>query len=139
MGNNYNNRSSKTYELLIKVLEDTALSKLDKLVFLALITFNGKDKIFPSLQAICSRIKSTREGSISKSLNKLKKFGYISIKRRYQKSNIYKINGIPALETDIKNKSSAASPGEDEEFERAKFFLERQQKIREERNAIQRR
>jgi hypothetical protein len=132
---NNKNRSAKTYELLTKVLEDRSLSKLDKLVPLALITFNGKDRIFPSLKAICSRIAGNREGSISKSLNKLKKLNYITIKRRYHSSSIYKINGIPGLYTDDGPKPSDAVTTEDEEFARAKMFLERQRKLREERRA----
>lgn len=136
---NNTNRSAKTYELLTKVLEDKGLSKLDKLVLLALITFNGKDKIFPSLKAICSRIAGNRKGSISKSLNKLRKLNYINIKRRYHSSSIYKINGIPELYSDDGPKPSVTVPTEDEEFERAKIFLERQRKLREERRANEKR
>jgi len=132
------NRSARTYELITSILEDKNLSNMDKIVFMALVTFNGKDKIFPSRERICKRISTNRISTISRSLNKLQKGGYITIIRRKCSSNIYKINGISMLYSDDGPKPSDA-PAEDKEFERAKIFLERQRKLREERRAVEKR
>ena len=133
------NRSARTYELITSILEDKNLSNMDKIVFMALVTFNGKDKIFPSRERICKRISTNRISTISRSLNKLQKGGYITIIRRKCSSNIYKINGISMLYSDDRPKPSVTVPTEDEEFERAKIFLERQRKLREERRANEKR
>jgi predicted transcriptional regulator len=82
------------FENITGVLKDQQLKPLDKLVYFALISFNGKGKCFPSLKAIGERINSNSITYISNSINKLKKMGFITIKRRRQLSNIYELNPI---------------------------------------------
>lgn len=75
-------------------MRDKELTYLDKCVFASLITFNGRGKIYPALKEIGNRINCNSVNNVSVSLNKLKKYGYIEIVRRFQKSNIYIINNI---------------------------------------------
>ena len=80
---------NKVFNILKIVLEDSRLTYLDKTVFTALITFNGNNKIFPSISEIGNRIKCNSKNNISVSIKKLKELNYIEVKRRFQKSNIY--------------------------------------------------
>ena len=68
---------------------DTDLSATDKNVFAALITFNGRGKIYPSRKAICERLGTNRIPTISNSIKNLENKGYIIAFRRKGKNNRY--------------------------------------------------
>lgn len=85
---------NKVFNILKEVIEDKRLTYLDKTVFTSLITFNGKNKIFPSLSEIGNRINCNSQNNISVSINKLKELNYIDVKRRFQKSNIYILKNV---------------------------------------------
>ena len=82
---------NKVFERLRLVLEDEKLNYLDKVIFAGLLTFNGRDKIFPSLEILGERVNCKRIPSASKAVNKLKRRGHILIKRRRNNSNLYSI------------------------------------------------
>ncbi|MBN1634001.1 MAG: hypothetical protein JW917_07550 [Ignavibacteria bacterium] len=84
----------KVFENIKRVLENKELSYFDKSVYFALISFNGKNKCFPSLNQIGERINSSSITYISNSINKLKKMEIITVKRRKNKSNIYLLNPL---------------------------------------------
>jgi hypothetical protein len=92
---------NKVFNILKEVIEDKRLTYLDKTVFTSLITFNGKNKIFPSLSDIGNRINCNSINNISVSINKLKELNYIDVIRRFQKSNIYILKNVT---TDLKIK-----------------------------------
>lgn len=95
---------NKVFNILKEVIEDKRLTYLDKTVFTSLITFNGKNKIFPSLLEIGKRINCNSINNISVSVNKLKELNYIEIKRRFQKSNIYILKDV-STDLKIRNKN----------------------------------
>lgn len=100
---------SKVFNVLAEVLKDTDLSYLDKTVFTALITFNGRGRIFPSIKEIGKRINCNSVNNISVSLNKLKKNGHIHIQRRFQKSSIYKLKDTQSYMKTSKSKKDLSS------------------------------
>ena len=81
--------SKEIFRLIPILLEDEELTYLDKTVFFGLISFNGLGKMFPTREVLGRRITCCNVSSISKSLNKLKRRGYIKIHRRKHQSSIY--------------------------------------------------
>ncbi len=82
-------QNEKVFERIKTVLEDPELKNLDKLVFCALITFNGRGKMFPSRNKIAERLRMKRVGSISKSVSALSK-KHIDVFKEQGKSNKYR-------------------------------------------------
>lgn len=93
--------TNKIFKLLSEVLEDNSLTYRDKVIFTALLTFNGQKKIYPSHKEISWRTGCNSINNISVSISKLKNKKYIKVFRRMQKSNLYVLTGI---ETKLKIK-----------------------------------
>lgn len=81
------------------VLENKKLFLFDKIVYFALISYNGKNNCFPSLDQIGERINSKSKSYISKSINKLKKMEIITVIRRKNNSNVYILNPLFEVKT----------------------------------------
>jgi len=75
--------------MLQEVLKDADLKPMDKNVFSALITFNGKGKMYPSRNGICERLAIKRIPTISESIKRLENKGYIKTFRQKGKNNVY--------------------------------------------------
>lgn len=88
-------KKNKNYILttLNKAVKDDNLKNLDLRVLLCLVSYNGKGEIKPGLKTIAKDIgiRNNSISSVSNSITRLKKSGYITIKRRFQKPNIYSI------------------------------------------------
>ncbi|HEY5125399.1 MAG TPA: helix-turn-helix domain-containing protein [Ignavibacteria bacterium] len=76
---------------MTRVLEDKNLKPTDKLIYFALVSFNGAGYIHPSLQTIAKRLNMKSTGAISRGLNRLQREEYISIQRRKHQTNIYQL------------------------------------------------
>lgn len=91
-----------SFELLRIALKDKRLKHQDLKVLLALFLFSGFEKIFPSLNTIGTDAGIKSKSNVSRALNRLEKFSYIEIIRQGPKSNIYKLNYNPEMQTEEK-------------------------------------
>ena len=99
-------RSSNLYSLMsqkgewaklpIRLLQGGSLSKRDLVVYGVLSSFQGgKDHCFPARSQMAERAGIQDLGSISKSISKLKKQGWIESKQRSRESNLFSVNLYP--------------------------------------------
>lgn len=83
---------SKIFHMLRYISDHPKITNFHKSIIIGLITYNGKGRIFPKLEALAERINSKDISGLSKGLNHLKKLGIIKIEKRMQKSSIYTFN-----------------------------------------------
>jgi DNA-binding transcriptional ArsR family regulator len=106
-------------------VKDRELKNLDIRVLLCLVSYNGRGVIKPSLKTISNDIGNRDKSisSVSNSIKRLKERGYITIKRQFQKPNIYTINEMKPVKSAIKPEAvpgdTKPEPNETETIERA--------------------
>lgn len=84
-------KTENLFIIINKVISDKNLSNSSKVLFMGLLSFNGKGKIYPTIKQLGERCNIKSELNISKSLHDLEKHGYVKITNRPASSNLYEI------------------------------------------------